>query len=148
MKALLVVVAMVFAGAAFAGGYGDAGCGLGSVVFGNKQGFTQVFAATTNGTFGSQTFGISSGTSNCGGSGKEATAFIEVNKASLKNDIAKGQGETVNSLSEMYGCKSSAAFGKALQNNYSDVFKTNEAESINLHIKSVIVDNKLACTLG
>ena len=45
------------------------GCGLGKLAWsdygGQKQIAPQVFMATTNGTFGSQTFGISSGTSGC-----------------------------------------------------------------------------------
>ena len=45
--------------------YGPAGCGLGSIVMGSKPGFMQVFAASTNGCSGSQTFGITTGTSNC-----------------------------------------------------------------------------------
>ncbi|MFN8945903.1 MAG: DUF3015 family protein, partial [Pseudobdellovibrionaceae bacterium] len=48
-------------------GYGMAGCGLGSVVFGDKPGFIQIFAATLNSIGGNQTFGISLGTSNCEG---------------------------------------------------------------------------------
>ena len=44
--------------------YGPAGCGLGSMIFDPDSGFTQIFAATTNGTSGNQTFGISTGTSN------------------------------------------------------------------------------------
>ena len=50
---------------AFAG-YGAAGCGLGSFVFGdNNSWWAQTLGATTNGTSGSQTFGITTGTSNC-----------------------------------------------------------------------------------
>src|SRR5437868_47659 len=50
----------------FAGGYGMAGCGLGSLLFGPvNEPFAQVLAATTNATFATQTFGITSGTSNC-----------------------------------------------------------------------------------
>ena len=42
------------------------GCGLGSMAFeGNDGLISQVSAATTNGTSGNQTFGITSGTSNC-----------------------------------------------------------------------------------
>ena len=45
------------------------GCGLGKLAWldygGQKQIAPQVMMATTNGTFGSQTFGISSGTSGC-----------------------------------------------------------------------------------
>ena len=54
---------------AMADGYGPAGCGLGSMIFEPDSGFTQVFAATTNGTSGNQTFGITSGTSNCASGG-------------------------------------------------------------------------------
>ncbi len=52
---------------AHAAPYGEAGCGLGSMIFGDSPGFVQVLAATTNGCSGSQTFGITTGTSNCGG---------------------------------------------------------------------------------
>src|SRR5947207_15915430 len=38
--------------------YGPAGCGLGSLIFDADSGWTQIFAATTNGTSGNQTFGI------------------------------------------------------------------------------------------
>ncbi|MEN0057326.1 MAG: DUF3015 family protein, partial [Bdellovibrio sp.] len=73
MKALLaVLVSLSFAGVVQAasgikgdGTYGTAGCGLGSLVFGNEKGPVQIVAATLNGT-GVQTFGITTGTSNCG----------------------------------------------------------------------------------
>ncbi|HYG66757.1 MAG TPA: DUF3015 family protein, partial [Anaeromyxobacteraceae bacterium] len=48
------------------GRYGAAGCGLGSMAFGNTPGAVQILASTTNGLFGTQTFGITTGTSNCG----------------------------------------------------------------------------------
>jgi hypothetical protein len=87
-------------------GYGPAGCGLGSLIFEPNSGFTQIFAATTNGTFGSQTFGISSGTSNCtdsSGGSDSAKAFVETNRTALAKDIARGQGETIESLSRLGG---------------------------------------------
>ena len=44
----------------------NTGCGLGSLVIKDQSTvMLQVLAATTNGTSGSQTFGITSGTSNC-----------------------------------------------------------------------------------
>ena len=43
----------------------DAGCGLGSMIIQENTKVMQLLAATTNGSFGSQTFGISTGTSNC-----------------------------------------------------------------------------------
>lgn len=103
-------------------GYGMAGCGLGSVVFGDKPGMIQVVAVTVNGT-GIQTFGISSGTSNCGESGRASQAhqYIEVNKVVLEKEISRGQGETLASLSQLIDCKSSS-FGSDLKNNYSTSF--------------------------
>lgn len=104
-------------------GYGMAGCGLGSVVFGDKPGMVQIFATTTNGISGNQTFGISSGTLNCGESGKTAKAeqFIDVNKTALENDMARGQGETLQSLSQVLECKN-ADFNKSMKSNYQHAF--------------------------
>jgi hypothetical protein len=101
-------------------GYGMAGCGLGSVVFGDKPGMVQVIAATMNGTAGNQTFGISSGTSNCGEQGIFARAeqFIEVNKMAIENDLSRGAGESLVSLGEVMGCQNSD-FTMQLKSNYT-----------------------------
>lgn len=100
-------------------GYGVAGCGLGSIVFGDKPGMIQVVAATLNST-GYQTFAITTGTSNCGESGKSAraTQFIEVNKVSLENDLARGAGEAIVALSEVMGCQN-ADFTMQLKSSYA-----------------------------
>ena len=86
-------------------GYGMAGCGLGSLLFGNDNSkLMQILAATTNGTFASQTFGITSGTSNCVEGGvvkaeREQAAFAEVNFQDLKRNMAAGGGEYLASFS-------------------------------------------------
>src|SRR5687767_10565283 len=102
MKKLGTMIVGMVAGtmlvtAAHAAPYGMAGCGLGSMVI-SSDGFSQVFAATTNGTSASQTFGITTGTSNCTRSGvvladKEQEAFFEANFTELRRDIAGGGGE-------------------------------------------------------
>lgn len=47
------------------------GCGLGSMAWRGQSGILpQVAAATTNGTFGNQTFGITFGTSGCDPNGR------------------------------------------------------------------------------
>lgn len=104
-------------------GYGMAGCGLGSVVFGQQTGMVQIFAATTNGTSGNQTFGISSGTLNCGESARSAKAeqFIEVNKVAIENDMARGQGETLTALSQVMEC-TNTHFSADLKNDYRQMF--------------------------
>jgi Protein of unknown function (DUF3015) len=106
-------------------GYGPAGCGLGSLIFEPNSGFTQIFAATTNGSFGTQTFGISSGTSNCtdsAGGSASAKAFVETNRTALAKDIARGRGETIESLSRLGGCADAQAVGSSLQKNFDKVF--------------------------
>lgn len=121
--------------AAFAQSYGMAGCGLGSVVFGDQKGFIQIAAATTNGTFGTQTFGITSGTSNCVEGEGDVSYFIETNRPALKNDIAKGHGETLTSLAQLYKCGSTESFYSALKTNYSSIFSTNNSAEIQSKIE-------------
>lgn len=126
MKSIMMAFVSLFAGSAFAAGYGDAGCGLGSQVMGPEKGAKQVLAATTNGTSANQTFGITSGTSNCqeGGifkSAKQVPAYIEMNKIALAKDAARGEGETLAGLSNLMGCDN-AALGHAVKANYNDIF--------------------------
>lgn len=112
-------------------GYGMAGCGLGSLLFGTDNGKIQILAATTNGTFGSQTFGITSGTSNCvqGGvvtSQREQAAFAEVNFQDLKRNMAAGGGEYLSSFATLLGCDDSAksSFASMTQTKYEAIFPT------------------------
>ena len=134
-------------------GYGPAGCGLGSLIFEPNSGFTQIFAATTNGTFGSQTFGISSGTSNCSdtsGGSASAKAFVETNRTALVKDIARGQGETIESLSRLGGCQDSRAVGASLQRNFDKVFPNavmSDADVGNSVVDALRSDTALSCNL-
>ena len=69
-KYLLITIGMLLLSpSAFAAGYGEAGCGLGSLLFGTQSGPIQIFAATTNNSSYNQAFGITSGTSNCDAKG-------------------------------------------------------------------------------
>jgi hypothetical protein len=120
--------------------YGSAGCGLGSLLFGSEPGMVQVLAATTNGTLGNQTFGITTGTLNCGDpaiGGRGARLFIEANKEALAKDAARGSGETIATLSHLAGCKDPAAVGATLQRNFQAVFPSATATS------DVVVENVL-----
>ena len=117
----------------FAAKYGSAGCGLGSMIFeGDQTWWKQVLAATTNLT-GMQTIAISLGTSNCDSPAPlkvgQVEAFVEANKVALANDIARGNGETIVGLSNVYGCSNSNEFGKALKSNYSEIFTESNASA-------------------
>lgn len=132
-------------------GFGTAGCGLGSLIFEPGSGFTQVFAATTNGSFGTQTFGITSGTSNCvdaDGGTDSAKAFIETNRPAIAKDIARGQGETIDSLTRLGGCADARAVGASLQKNFEQVFPSaamTDQDVSNSVVGALRADASLAC---
>ena len=136
MTGALVLSLVSFSGSAFAAGYGDAGCGLGSIVFGNEQGAVQVLSATTNGTLGNQTFGITTGTSNCNPAGlvkleKEREEFAQKNYSTLVKEMAMGEGENLDTLAGLYGCSQDthADFGSLVQENFSTIVKDNSTTS-------------------
>lgn len=129
-------------------GYGMAGCGLGSIAFGDKEGATQIFAATTNGTFGTQTFGISSGTSNCeegGGSSKSAfraklNPYVVANQAHLQNDISKGSGESIRTLEAMGGCEA-GQLGPQMQQQFQSIFSDSNNDRVSEKIYDIVSSN-------
>ncbi len=132
-------------------GYGVAGCGLGSIVFGPKPGMVQIAAATVNAT-GVQTFGITTGTSNCDipEMGQQAAAFIEVNREVLAKDAARGQGETVAGLASILKCSNPATLGQGLQSNYEKIFSTKSSYDATREILSTIELNqalKASCAI-
>ncbi len=151
---LIMVSAAVLltAGTATAAPYGMAGCGLGSMAFGAQPGLIQVLAATTNGIFGTQTFGITTGTSNCtdtGGGIASAKAFVETNRQALAKDISRGGGETVANLSTLSGCSSSTAVGSALQRNFRTIFPDATVSDTQVSASVIEVlraDPSLSCT--
>ena len=150
MVGALVLSIVSFSGSAFAAGYGDAGCGLGSIVFGNEQGGVQVLASTTNGTFGSQSFGITTGTSNCNPAGlvkleMEREEFAQKNYSTLVKEMAMGEGENLDTLAGLYGCsqESRADFGSLVQENFSTIVKSDSTSSQEMlsSLKSEIAGN-------
>jgi hypothetical protein len=117
------------------------GCGLGKLAWADyehqKDIGPQVMMATTNGTFGSTTFGISSGTSGCTSSGKvmtekEVTMFAEVNFESLAQEMAQGQGEHLASLATLLGVPSEyqPTFFAMTQEKYTKLIQSGEASPV------------------
>ncbi|MFN8370533.1 MAG: DUF3015 family protein [Bacteriovoracaceae bacterium] len=108
--------------------FGMGGCGLGSMIMG-KDG-NQVLAITTNGT-GTQSFGITSGTSNCNPPDEDKTAklqkFIEANHVFVETDIARGNGETISSISKILECNGDIAH--KLQSNYATIYSDSNGVS-------------------
>jgi hypothetical protein len=89
----------------------------------------KALAATTNGTLGNQTFGITSGTLGCEAPTKRAkndglNEFVVANMDSLAMDIAKGQGETLDTFAELMQvpAQDRLAFNQKLQSNFAVIF--------------------------
>ena len=134
MKKVLLTSTLLFfmiSGIAFAGETREnCGCGLGTLLFDGADGLVQqVLAATTNGSFGTQTFGISSGTLGCNlplryVSNENLNRFIAGNMDNLAKDVAMGQGEYVDALAEIMDVPGSerVEFSQMLQENFSNIF--------------------------
>jgi len=135
MKKLFVTVLAAVPMAAMAAGENNIGtCGWGSKVFEGQRGIApQVLAATTNGTFGNQTFGVTSGTSGCTQDGAvssnwKTALFIDGNKQQLARDMAVGSGETLDSLAHLLGLEAQdrTLFNRVAKDNMARIFPSNE----------------------
>ena len=146
----IFIVALLLVSQAQAYHYGMAGCGLGSLVFKDEPGKVQIFAATLNDIVSPQTSAITSGTSGCYDT-KSASAkidYIERNLTSLKEDTARGQGETLEGLLTLLGCRAEADVSIELKKDYSNIFQQENAGRIFDAIKSNETVQKSCNTLG
>ena len=114
------------------------GCGLGSKLFAGQAGIApQIFAVTTNGVSGNQTFGISTGTLGCSQDGIVQTnwktaMFIDANTTKLARDMSVGQGETLESLASLLGVEEAkkGMFFKTSQENFGKIYPSADTSSI------------------
>lgn len=136
---------------------GSAGCGLGSLIFSSNKWYAQIFAATTNGSFGTQTFGITSGTSNCAaglfGDIQKQKDYVAANLSSLQREAAQGSGDSINGLASVLGCSASNydEFGAYTQAHYGLVFNSNTSDAVLDNVKAQVLQNSSlakACPLA
>ena len=141
-----ILFTLLFGSVAYAG---DAGCGLGGMLIKSNAKLPQLAATFLNGTFGSQTFGITFGTSGCSASGivqndKQIQYFVEVNQAELTREIAQGRGEKINTLAALNGCVTEEqvqAFNQKAQEQFKTIVpdaKTTSVDFVN-NMKSAAV---------
>jgi hypothetical protein len=136
MRRVWITILMVGINPAFAFGVGNhpmAGCGLGYLLLGhdNQTKPGQVLAATTNDTYGIQTFGISSGTSGCTQDGavklvRQTEVYAEVNFDSLRREMAEGRGEFVDTFAMLLGATPATrpTLIKFFQTHYTTLYPT------------------------
>lgn len=143
---ILITCSVLVLQAAGAGAAGNPdngpGCGLGKLAWmdygGQKQIAPQVMMATTNGTFGSQTFGISSGTSGCTNDGviiknKHMNMASRVFE-SLAQEMAQGQGEHLASLAALLGVSEEAQpeFFALVQEKYTILVGSDDTTAVTM----------------
>jgi hypothetical protein len=118
-----------------------AGCGLAYMLFSkdsNSKG-VQILASTTNNIYGTQTFGITSGTSGCTEQGtlamsREAEVYAEINLKDLSRDMVSGGGEYLSSFASLLNIRADrkADFFQLCQAKYGDLFPTANTSSTQL----------------
>jgi hypothetical protein len=130
---LAALVTALTATSALAGSaHQNTGCGLGTVLWKNRADGSvlfQVFQSTTNGSSGTQTFGITSGTLECSEPARFAgnerlKEFMVANMDNLAKDMATGQGETLNTFNELLQIPvdQRADFNQKLRSSFSQIF--------------------------
>ncbi|MCT7908385.1 DUF3015 domain-containing protein [Arcobacter lacus] len=138
MKKLVTLVAAVGLTTSLYANNTNTGCGLGSIILKNQNTTVlQVLAATTNGISGTQTFGISSGTSNCNKpnnfvSNDKLNQFVNENMDELAMDISAGQGETLSTVAKLMNVEDTNSFSAKLQANFSEIYSNENVTSANV----------------
>ena len=113
----------------------NTGCGLGSLIIKDQStSVLQALAATTNGTSGNHTFGITSGTSNCNKpsdfvSNDKLNKFVEENMDELALDISAGHGETLSTVAKLMNVENNVEFSAKLQSNFTNIYSNENVTS-------------------
>ena len=131
---------MLVAGAASAADKSNVGCGIGTQIFEGKEGvLSQACAATTNGLFGNQTFGITSGTLDCAKpasftSNERLNKFVGDNMANLALDMSKGSGEYLTTLAVLMDVpvEERAELYHVLQANFAKIYTSPSVTQIDV----------------
>jgi hypothetical protein len=115
------------------------GCGLGTMLMDGQQGLgPNVIAATTNGSFGNQTFGMTFGTIGCDASqtveSTAATHFLDDNMESVARDMSTGQGESLDTLANLMGIQAQhkEKFFSVTQANFATIFSSDSVSSVDV----------------
>lgn len=113
----------------FAGANTQTGCGLGTLIIKNPDSaILYALQATTNGTSGNQTFGITTGTLNCQEArlvhNEKAINFVNANLDALSNEAALGTGEHLDTLAELLEVSDVESFKANLRANYLAVYNS------------------------
>jgi hypothetical protein len=148
---LAALIALAPAGAMAAGENNVGSCGWGTKLFDGQRGVApQVLAATTNGTSGNQTFGVTTGTSGCTQDGAvksnwKTAMFIDGNKDRLARDMSTGSGESLDALAALIGVSDEhkPAFYRVTKENFGKIFDRADVSAVEVtaSLKRVLAAN-------
>ncbi len=130
MKKLTALLSAIIITMPIIASHGPAGCGLGSILFKEKEGLGfNILASFFNMSSGNQSFAISTGTLGCEDA-KDATVtgpvFIKINREKLANDIARGQGDTLEAYLKLINKE--GADKLVLKSHFSTLFAADSDE--------------------
>jgi hypothetical protein len=154
MKKVIFVtlLSLIWASAAMAASARqNTGCGLGTVLWKNRADgsiLSQALQATTNGTFGNQTFGITSGTLECSEPVKAVqnerlNHFVRANMDNLAKDMSQGRGESLATFAELLNIPAAErpAFYEKMQKNFATIFTSENVVLADVIDNAVIAAN-------
>lgn len=136
MKLIIGLFALLSLSTAFAAD-SSSGCGMGWQVAKDNSLVSSFTRSVVNATF-SNTIAMTLGTSGCGKHSivyneMKGIHFVESNKNELAIDMAKGNGEYVTGLAQVFGCQNTKAFGSMVQNKYESVLPSENISGVELY---------------
>ncbi len=110
---ILIIITLLLSSIAIARADSSVGCGLGSMIWKKNSIVSGLFRATTNHSFSTQLFGITTGTSGCSQHSivkreMMPVFYAEANLPELRHEMALGQGEYLATFAEVLGCTPAA----------------------------------------
>jgi ketosteroid isomerase-like protein len=114
--------------------FAQPGCGVGAMIWKGQSGIApHVLAATTNGTFGNQTLGMTTGTLGCqtNQSVQSMAMYMDSNIDKVARDMSRGAGENLDTVAVLLGVEETDrdSFRKILQDNFATIFPSSDTTS-------------------
>ena len=114
--------------------FAQPGCGVGAMIWKEQSGIApHVLAATTNGTFGNQTLGMTTGTLGCqtNQSVQSMAMYMDSNIDKVARDMSRGAGENLDTVAVLLGVEETDrdSFRKILQDNFATIFPSSDTTS-------------------
>ena len=114
--------------------FAQPGCGVGAMIWKGQSGIApHVLAATTNGTFGNQTFGMTTGTLGCNTNEpvQSMAMYMNTNVDKVARDMSRGEGENLSTVAILLGVdkQDRAHFNEVMQQNFSTIFPSADTTS-------------------